>query len=134
MFATFDQAAVLRGTQRLGRVCPHTREEIMPGQLAGDSNPLREDLAAIGEKGHDGTLACVLLTDGALLHDLAGMIGHIFHFQAEQIAPTQHGVNAHREKSQVAEVAFIGQNLFDGLDITGTEWGFLTHRLSFVPG
>jgi len=131
---TFDQAAVLRGAQRLGRVCPHTREKIMPGQFTGDRNPLREDMAAIGEKGHDGPLACFLLTTGALLHDLAGMIDHICHFQAEQITPTQHGVHAHREKSQVAEVARISQNLFDGLDVTGTDWGCLTNRFSFVPG
>jgi hypothetical protein len=130
----FDQAAVLGSTQRLGRVFPHAGEEILPGQFARDGNPLREDLAAIGEEGHNGPLTRFLLTDSELLNHRAGMVGDIFHFQGKQIGTTQHGVNPHGEGGQVSEVACVRENLFDGLDVTGTERGFLTYRFPFVPG
>jgi len=91
-------------------------------------------VAAIGEKGPDGPLACCLLTDGAGLHDLAGMSGPICHWQAEQRAPTHHGVKAHRDKSPGAAGAVVGQNVCDALDVTGSDWGLLTTRFAFVPG
>src|SRR5207247_1549055 len=113
---------------RLSRVCAPAGEEIMPGQFVGEGNPPREDLTTVGQESHHRALARFLLPNSALFHHRAGMVGHIFHFQAEQIDPTQHGVNTHREERQVTEVAGIRYKLFDGLNVTWTEWGFLTDR------